>query len=421
MTTAKSFVDLYTAEKLGLPGADLPWLAALRDRASQRLLDLGLPTARQEHWRYTPALANRLSAVSLAEPQQVSKSDGDLLDDALTLSVVGGQIQVPASQDLPSGLTLERLSDLLVSAPDRARALLSGDEDEASALAAMNLALLQDGLMLQVARNHDVGCLVLDYGSDEGLANLRLHLTLGEGARMTLVERLSGDAGFKNQIAEMAIAAGASLTHVVLLEEGAQATHLSELAITVARDAHYQGYLFFAGSGLARRAVDITLAERGAEADLNGAYLLDGRAHGDLTSHIRHAAADTASRETVKGVLNERARQVFRGKITVEEGAARADGRMANKTLLLSDQAEIDSKPELMIFHDEVQCAHGATSGKLDEQALFYLRSRGLPLPQARKLLLRSFLEETLDGLKDQALTDLISTRLDRRLEEIAR
>lgn len=420
MTTAKSFVDLYKAEKAALPGADLPWLGALRDRASQRLLDLGLPTARLEQWRYTPALANRLGVISLAEPQSAASADAGLLDGAVQIDLVGGRVVAPKGLPQRDGVTLQRFAELLVEAPDQARSWLDNGQAETSALAAMNLALLEDGLTLEVAPNIEGGVYVLDHSGDSGLANCRLKVDLQPGSSLTLVERLSGAAGLKNQIADMRIGAGARLTHVVLLEEGAEATQLSELSVAVARDARYCGYLLFAGAGLTRREVEINLLERGAEAQLDGAYMLDGRAHGDLTSHIRHAAPDTTSKETVKGALDARARQVFRGKITVEEGASRADGRMANKTLLLSDRAEIDSKPELMIFHDEVQCAHGATSGKLDPQALFYLRSRGIPLPLARKLLLRSFLEETLEGVKDEALISLITQRLDRRLEEIA-
>ncbi len=419
MTTAKTFVDLYKAEKAGLAGAELPWLGALRDRASQQLLDLGLPTARLEQWRYTPALANRLGVITLAESPSATSADVALLEGAVQVEVVGGRVALPQGH-LREGVTLKRLAELLSDAPDQARAWLDSGEPEPSALAAMNLALLEDGLALEVAANLEGGTFVIDHGDNSGLANSRLNVTLQPGSSLTLVERLHGAAGLKNQIARMQIGAGARLTHVVLLEEGEDATQLSELSVAVERDARYQGYLLFSGAGLTRRAVDIDLMDRGAEAQLDGAYMLNGRAHGDLTSHIRHAAPDTTSKETVKGALDGRARQVFRGKITVEEGASRADGRMANKTLLLSDRAEIDSKPELMIFHDEVQCAHGATSGKLDQQALFYLRSRGIPLPLARKLLLRSFLEETLEGLQDDALISLISQRLDRRLEEIA-
>ncbi len=414
MTTAKSFADLYEAEKAALPGAGLPWLAQLRERACRRLLDLGLPTARQEAWRYTPALANRLNGISLADPVAPSPAPA-VLDGAHQVVLVDGRIgALPEAQ----GLSLRGLQQLLDEEPERARSLLG--EADGSALQAMNLALLRDGLLVEVAAQEQPAPLVLDHSGAGGLANLRLEVVLAEGACLTLVERYRGGGGLRNQVARAALAAGARLTHVVLLEEGAEATHLSELSVSVARDASYRGYLLYAGAGLARRAVEIDLEERGAGAQLDGAYLLDGQAHGDLTSHIRHAAPDTASTETVKGALGGKSRQVFRGKITVEAGAARADGRMANKTLLLSDQAEVDSKPELMIYHDEVQCAHGATSGKLDEQALFYLRSRGLALPLARKLLLRSFLEETLDGLTDPALHGLVSEKLDRRLEEIA-
>ncbi|GAB5470991.1 MAG: Fe-S cluster assembly protein SufD [Rhodospirillales bacterium] len=417
MTTAKSFADLYRAEKAGLPGAELPWLASLREDAANRLLDLGLPTARMEQWRYTPALANRLGELALSRAETAATATPLLGDGAAAITVRQGHV----SLDRPGGpaLRIATLAEMLARQDAELEARLKPESGADSAVAAINLALLQDGLFIAAKASEAPQVVEIAYEGDGSLANLRLDLTLESGAEVVLLERFAG-RGLTNQVARLRLAQGARLTHVLLLEEDSDATHLAESQVSLARDADYRGYVFFAGTGLTRRAIDIDLLEPGATAVLDGAYLLDGRGHGDLTSHIRHAAPDTTSKETVKGVLGGRSRQVFRGKITVEEGASRADGRMANKTLLLNDQVEIDSKPELMIFHDDVQCAHGATSGKLDEQALFYLRSRGLPLPLARKLLLRSFLEETLERLSDPTLSALVAARLERRLQEIA-
>ncbi|MEO1190422.1 MAG: Fe-S cluster assembly protein SufD [Pseudomonadota bacterium] len=417
LVTAKSFADLYHAEAARLPGAELPWLSTRRELALARLLDLGLPTARLEQWRYTPALANRLGALSLPDAGAGADWNGLLPQADLQIAVDEGAARVVKSPE--TGLSLRRLSDLVALPQDEAEQLLAAPAE--TAFAAINEALLQDGLFIEAKATDTPQVIEIAYRGEAGLANLRLDLALASGAEVVLLERFSGPAGLNNQVTTLRLAAGARLTHVQIFEEGADATHLAESKVSVARDAHYQSYLLFAGAGLTRRAVDIDLLEQGAGAVLDGAYLLNERAHGDLTSHIRHAAPDTISKETVKGVLGGRARQVFRGKITVEEGASRADGRMANKTLLLSDQAEIDTKPELMIFHDDVQCAHGATSGKLDEQALFYLRSRGLPLTLARTLLLRCFLEETLERLADPALKAAVTAPLEERLEEIAR
>ncbi len=420
MTTAKSFADLYAEEAAQLPGAALPWLKQQREAAVARLLDLGLPTARMEQWRYTPALANRLGSIALSSLSSGAAEPASLLPTASQrIAVAQGSVLTDRNRLASSSeLRLRTLDQLLEDDPDAAARLVG--IDGASAFAALNLALLQDGLLIEAGPADNQQIIEVAYSGCDGLANLRSLISLEAGADVVLLERFYGETGLANQVTAVDVGPGARLTHLVVLEEGAAATHLGELSVSLARDAGYRGYLLFSGAGLARREVTIDLAEPGAEAVLDGAYLLDGKAHGDLTSHIRHHAADTTSKETVKGVLGGQSRQVFRGKITVEAGAARADGRMANKTLLLSDQAEIDSKPELMIYHDEVQCAHGATSGKLDEQALFYLRSRGLPQPIARKLLMRSFLEETLERLPAGEAQDLVSTTLDRRLEEIA-
>ncbi len=420
MTTAKSFADLYAEEKSRLPGAALPWLVERREAAVARLLDLGLPTARLEQWRYTPALANRMGSIALSPlPRDEADPAGVLPEATQRIALAQGRVVTEAAQLGSSpALRVRTLAQLLEQDPDAAEQLLS--PDEASAFDALNLALLQDGLLIEAGPSGERQVIEVTHDARDGLANQRSLVKLAAGADVILLERFLGDAGVANQVTAIETGPGARLTHAVLLEEASAVTHIGETRVSVARDASYQSYVLFSGSGLCRREVTIDLAEPGAEAVLDGGYLLDGKAHGDLTSHIRHKAPDTLSKETVKGVLGGQARQVFRGKITVEAGAARADGRMANKTLLLSDQTEIDSKPELMIYHDEVQCAHGATSGKLDEQALFYLRSRGLPLPLARKLLMRSFLEETLERLPQGTLRALVSTTLDRRLEEIA-
>lgn len=390
---------------------------AAREAALERALALGLPTQRAEAWRHTSLAALGKQAYALPGAPAALDSAPHYLAEAERLVFLDGLTQPALAQvgALPAGSRLETLAG---SEPRLAK--------EASALAALNAALSQDGARLTVGAGETLPRPVeLQFVSAlaEGAvtAQPRLEVTLGAKARAVLVEQhrgLGGAPRFLNHQAEISLAEGARLTHLVILAEGSGTTHLAETRVSVAKDARYETLVVQLGGQLVRRDLSVVLGARGAEALVNGAYLLAGGEQADLVTEIRHAAPDTTSRETLKGALAGEARQEVQALIAMLPGAARADGRLANKTLLLGDRATIWSKPELRIEHDEVQAAHGATSGKLDEAALFYLRSRGVPLALARRLLIASFLAETLEGF-DAALTDPLKALLDARLAEM--
>ena len=229
----------------------------------------------------------------------------------------------------------------------------------------------------------------------------RLEIAIGEGAYL------------HNPVTEITVGAGAHLTHIRLQDESTDAFHLATIYADIAESASYDGFSLVLGGHVTRTELHARLGGKNAVAHMNGAQLLSGTQHADFTSVVRHDAPHCTSRQTVKNVLNGRSRGVFQGRIEVARHAQKTDGFQMNQALLLSPDAEIDSKPELEIFADDVKCSHGATVGELDAEQLFYLRSRGVPDSQARALLVRAFLTEALDLIQNDAIRSILEQRVD--------
>jgi Fe-S cluster assembly protein SufD len=213
-------------------------------------------------------------------------------------------------------------------------------------------------------------------------------------------------------VSEIRVGAGATLRHYREQSEGMSAFHTAATDSWVASDARYEAFLLTTGAGLSRSESRVVLDGAGASCRLDCGYLARGRQHVDNTTEIIHAKPHTTSAEVYKGVLDDQARGVFQGRIVVQKDAQKSDGHQLNKTILLSDRAEIDTKPELEIFADDVKCSHGATAGELDEGALFYLRARGIDLADARQLLVHAFIAEALENVADPALRETFSRRV---------
>jgi Fe-S cluster assembly protein SufD len=251
-------------------------------------------------------------------------------------------------------------------------------------------------------------------GAGDGVAvHPRNLLVLEKGAKATLIERFSGVGRYlTNPVTEIVVDGGATLTHIRLFEDAEAAFNLSHVSARVQRDSAYHLHVLSTGGALVRNELRVDLCGPGAATSLCGVYLARGRQHIDHTTLIRHQAPHTTSRELFKGALDDAARGVFQGNIYVAKGADGTDGHMTNKTLLLSDRAEIDSKPQLEIYADDVKCAHGATAGELEDDALFYMRARGIPEPQARAMLVEGFLGEVFEDMTQQAIADILRARV---------
>jgi Fe-S cluster assembly protein SufD len=293
-------------------------------------------------------------------------------------------------------------------------------------LVALNTMLAGDGAAIEVAAGADGGTLVLaSLGSGASERPVAFHprhaVHLGEGAALTLLEVSLGEGAYlHNPVFEITVGEGATLTHLRLQDESHAAFHLSTLYADVAARGTYDSFSLALGARLARMEVHARLAGAGASAHLNAAQLLAGTQHADFTTVVTHAAPSCASRQTVKNVLTGRGRAVFQGKIAVARDAQKTDGYQMNQTLLLSPDAEIDSKPELEIFADDVKCSHGATVGELDGEQLFYLRSRGIPEDIGRAMLVRAFLAEALDPIAHAAGRAALEAAVERWWERQA-
>jgi len=389
------------------PGA--PWIEALRRDALAGYREQGLPTPRSEAWKYTNL--RRLARIAF-EPSPVDDAplaqipDGAAnLDGAYRAVFVNGRFDASLSMldNLPKGV---EIGGLAAADPDLLEPHLGRIADTSQhPLAALNTAYMDDGLYMRLADGVELDAplhlVSIARASDSALRFHPRHLiVLGANAIATLVEiHIGTGETFANTVSEIDVGAGAMLNHYKLQNEGPDAFHIALCQVRLADRAHYDGFVLQTGARLARNEIRVHLGNR-VECRLNGAYLGRGDQHIDNTTFIDHAEPNSTSREVYKGVLDDTARGVFQGKILVRRDAQKTSGHQLNKTLLLSRGAEINSKPELEIYADDVKCGHGATTGELEEDALFYLQARGIAPDQARALLIAAFVGEAVSEIQ---------------------
>ena len=438
MTTpiVSAFGQHYASLEGALPGADLPWMRRLREAGLSRFRADGLPTPKWENWKYT----------NLRDLEKVayrpSRTEGGTArfdrvpallanPDIPRMVFVDGNFRAELSDiaDLPEGVTLLPLSDAVANRADLLEKRLAADDDGGRPLKALNTALMADGLVLQLPRgtvmDRPIEAVFVGGLSDAPVAyHPRLVLSLEDNADAALLEThvgLGDGCYLSNGVTQIRLGQGARLRHVKFQNESREAFHLAGLHIEQRRDSRYEGFGLSLGGRLSRNEAAVKILGSGAECRLGGSYLMRDNQHCDNTTVIEHKAPRTGCREVFKGVLDDKARAVFQGKIVVHRDAQQTDGHQLSKALLLSNRAEIDAKPELEIYADDVKCSHGATTGDLDGSALFYLRTRGIPEKVARGLLVESFLAEALEEVGDEAVRNVLSGHVKEWLEETTR
>jgi Fe-S cluster assembly protein SufD len=331
------------------------------------------------------------------------------------LVFVGGLFRPELSrlERLPVGVTLASLAASLDDA-EVAEALGRIARLEDSPLTALNAALFRDGFLLKLGANVEVTAPIEVVhvglpGEAPAAAHLRNLILAAPGARATVVEYhvcLGEGVHAFNGITEVRLEREARLRLYKVQAEGGDAFHLQRCEAELADGAEFESFGLTLGARLSRNEIHVALNGRGAQARVHGAYALAGKQHADTLTAVDHRGVDTLSRQVFKGVLDDSSHAVFQGKVRVAPGARGADGQQLNKTLLLSRKAEIDSKPELEILADDVKCSHGATAGELAEEAIFYLRSRGIPPAEARHLLVEAFLAEAVAEVGDATVAE---------------
>ena len=412
-----------------LPGEGLPWLDALRDEG-RRLSADGLPSTRMEAWKYT-SLAP-LAALDFAPPaasEDEALAETDLGPGALdsvegpSLVFVNGRLSERHSRfdSLPQGLHIVGLAQGLADDPAQVEALIGGAALlNGDPMAAYNAAFAADGCIVETepgtAVEQPVSLrFVAAPGSEPLACHPRVIVRVGGGSRLTLVECHEGSAGcdtWSNPLVDVQVGERAALSHVKLQIEGNGAYHTALTKAALAGEGRYESHLLALGARLARHEIHVRFDGEGARCVLGGGYMARGSQHVDNTTVIDHAVPHCESREVYKGVLDDTARAVFQGKIIVRQDAQKTDGHQLNRTLLLSPKAEIDTKPELEIYADDVKCSHGATAGEPEADQLFYLRSRGLDHRTALSLIVEGFMGELLEEIGHEPVRAALAARV---------
>ena len=396
-------------------------LGDLRRQALRQGLALGLPTQRAENWKYTSLRA--LGARRFAIPAHSEPLDPAVIAHvpAPRLVFVNGRHDADLSQPASvRGLSMAPRSP--ATHESIAAISLPGDGAD-QVFGHLNLALANDGAVVEVAAGVDAGVVHLVFVSTPAASDLAVHLrhrvTLGDGAQLRLVEHHLAAGPHQhllNHRLDLQAGANASLLHARLQDEDAGASIVAHTQVTLAAAAAYRRADVELGASLSRHELAVVLAGAGARCESGGVLVADGRRHLDTRLSVLHAGRDTRCDLRWRGLADDRARVAFLGAITIAQGADGSDASLSCKNLLLSAGAEIDAQPVLEIHADEVKAAHGATVGRLDPTALFYLRSRGVPETEARSLLTQAFCREALRPLADDPVLALVSPRLESRL-----
>jgi Fe-S cluster assembly protein SufD len=401
-------------------------IRALREKALRLFAEKGLPHRRVEEWKYTDLrvllremapLAGKPDARTIAEAKK-----NDVLGNigAREITFVNGAFAAELSslKGLEQGLRISTLADALKSDPTLPQLLAGLNPSKYDAVFALNTAALNEGVVIDVAAGAQITKPIHIRHIVTGTAPVsvfgRAIVKVGNKAQATIVQSHSGPdavAYQTNTILQLSVADDAELDLVRVQAEGDKAVHLSMTIGAAGARSRFRSFALTTGAAVSRHTVPFAFAGRDMRAAISGATLLRGKQHADMTLEVDHAQPGGESRELFKTVLDDETRGVFQGLIVVRPDAQKTDGRMMSAALLLGEAAEMDNKPELEIFADDVQCAHGATTGALDDDLLFYLRARGIPKKEAESLLIRSFFGEAIETIENQKIRDAVMSR----------
>jgi Fe-S cluster assembly protein SufD len=408
-------------ELAGRAAAAAPWLGRIREAALARFTELGFPTPRQEEWKYTSVEPIARTSFARAPEGSGSWTAADverLLAEerpALLAVFVNGRFVAGLSRATPgvAGARVGSLREMLERDPGRLEEHLARYASfERHPFAALNTAFIEDGAYVEIPPRQVIAepihlLFLADGGPAPTVSHPRVLVVAGQSSQATIVETYAGGdraAYFTNSVSEVIAGPDSRLDHYRLQREGAEAFHVAVQQFYIGRDADLSTHSIALGGALVRNNVHAVLDGEGANCTLNGLFLRRDAQHIDNQTRIEHVRPHGSSRELYKGILAGRARGAFNGRIVVRPGAQKTDAKQTNKNILLSSEALMDSNPQLEIYADDVKCTHGSTTGQVDEEAVFYLRSRGIDWASARAVLVYAFAGDIIQRVRVEPL-----------------
>lgn len=402
----QALLAAYDARVSDLPGD--AQVVVKRDTAIEQL-KAGLPTKRIESWHYTD-LRRLLTAVPEPIATEHAKAVAPVLDGSRVLSILNGVAgSQPASID---GVSVHRITEALQDGRLAPALELAGTDD---AIGALNAAFVADGWSVEIADGTELEAPIeLQNVQAGGQSHVRHAVKVGSNVKTVIVQRETGTAaGLVSSVSNLTVGDGSDVTWLIVQDQPETATHFGQFNATIGKDAKLSLFFMNAGGKLVRQEVRVAARGEGSDFQMRGINLLAGSTHTDVTMVLDHAVPNTGSRELVRNIVTGKAHGVFQGRINVHQVAQKTDAKMACNTLLLSDDGEFDTKPELEIFADDVACGHGATVTEIDKSHLFYLMARGVDEKSARGLLVKAFVAEVIEGLEDEIIIEALEKRLD--------
>jgi Fe-S cluster assembly protein SufD len=431
-----TYLESFTEFSKRSPGCDLPWLRRLREDAFARFCETGFPTTHDEDWRFTNVSAIARAKFSLAEECTTDLSDSDLkpwrmAPEVIQLVFVDGHFLGGLSRfgTLPPGIIASGLKQTMVESATAVAAHFGRYLDIGrDPFCALNTAFAEDGAWVHVGRRVSLEAPIhLLFVSTAADAPRMIHprnlLVFEQESQATVIEEyvsLAGGTVLCNAATELVAGQSSNISHYMVEREHPEAFNISTLRIQQERSANVASHSLLLGGGLVRNNVHPVLAGEGGECLINGLFVGDGRQHLDNYMHVEHASPHCNSRQFYNGILDGKSHGVFHGRIVVHKDAQKSDAKQTNRNLLLSDDAQIDTKPQLEIYADDVKCTHGATIGQIEDNALFYLRSRAIDERTARRLLLMAFAGECLERMKPGLARDHAEQLIHQHLLSLA-
>jgi len=433
---ARPYLDAFARGDFTRDRREPEWLVGYRKASLARFAELGFPSRRSEAWRYIDlrpleerpmlpvrgpkrasdrlAVRARLAEIGLAQPTH-------------RLVLVDGRFsrEFSALDRLPSGVWLGSTAAAIAERPELLRSRLETPPlDPARPFTSLNSAFFADGFVLDIAPGFAVErpfeILHLASGDTDTSLHTRSVVVAGEGSRAAVIETFSGAGAYwRNDVVEWRLAPGAELARVAVVEEGEEALHFGEMLATLGAASRLSSFVLLLGGRSTRQEATVRSEGERSRCDLGGAFLLSGRQEANILTTVDHAAPGGETCENFKGVAAGRAHGAFQGRITVRPGAQKVDAHQLSRNLVLSSRAAIDSKPELEIYADDVKCSHGAAVGDLDEAALFYLRARGIPNAEARRMLIEAFVQEAVELVEPAPVREHLLSRIGFRVASL--